>query len=67
MKMNWVPTFYGWQCYWRGLRFTIRKYRRGDGRGFVYVLRVNGSALSSPPMAHVNLTAAKAEAAAVAR
>ena len=63
---TWTKTFYGWTAMLKGNRLTVRRYRRGDGRGFVYVAAVNTSSRHSPAQAWASLAAAKADAVALA-
>jgi hypothetical protein len=63
MTTEWTRTAVGgWTRMLDDHRLNVSPYRRGSGRGFAYVARVDGSALSSPPVAHATLPAAKAEA-----
>lgn len=60
----WQKTFYGWTRVVNGHRYSISKYRACDpvpGWCWTYVVRMDGSAFTSPPVAHTTLLAAKAE------
>jgi hypothetical protein len=62
---DWKKTFYGWTAYVNGHRLAVRRYRRGSGRGFVFVSSVDSSASTSPAQAHISAARAKAEAEAM--
>lgn len=64
---TWHKAFYGWYAFAHGKRLSVRRYRRGDGGGFVYVARVNESAKHSPARPHATASAAKAEAESFAQ
>lgn len=61
--MEWLKTPWGHTAVAGGRRYTIGRYRRGDGAGWAYVLRVDGSSLESPPRAVGSLAEAKMIAA----
>lgn len=63
---QWRRAHYGWCAFANGKRLSVRRYRRGDGRGFVYVARVNESAAKSPAEPHRTAAAAKTEAEQIA-
>jgi hypothetical protein len=63
----WKRTFYGWCAVLDGRRLSVRRYRAGDGRGFVYVARVDESAATSPAEGHRSSAAARQEAERMAR
>lgn len=65
MQLDWKPTFYGWAAFHAGHRLTVSKYRKGKGRGFVYVARLDQSASSSPAQGHRTIAGAKKEASAM--
>ena len=60
--VDWKVTYYGWAAFVNGHRLSVKKYRRGVGKGFVYVARVDESALTSPAKAHETPESAKSEA-----
>ena len=58
----WKKTFYGWHAFADGDQLSVRKYRAGDGDGWVYVARVNQSAATSPAQPHRTAKEAMLEA-----
>ncbi len=61
--MIWRTTFYGFTSTTDLARYSIRKYRTSTG--WAYVLRINGSAETSPAVPFASLKAAKSRATAL--
>ena len=67
VRVGWLRAAWGgWSAYYRGQRLEVRKYRRGDGRGWLYVARVDNTARISPAPAFRTLRVAQAEAIDIA-
>jgi hypothetical protein len=63
--VTWKRTFYGWAAHCACHNLTVSRYRRGSGRGFGYVARLDQSAATSPAKPYATADAAKKAALAM--